>query len=86
MNKDELRDTLSKENFKPSTYSLDEELADEALCLRLEENGWCVFYSERGQQVDKENFKDESSACLFFIEEMRADPTTKSDWKSGFSM
>lgn len=86
MNKSELKDTLIKEKFKPSAYSLDDELVDEALCLRLEEKGWCVFYSERGQQVDKDYFKDESSACMFFIEEMRADPTTKSDWKSGYGM
>ena len=86
MNKSELRDILIKENFKPSAYSLDQQLVDEALCLRCNDNGWFVFYSERGQQVGKEYFDDESSACVFFLEEMRSDPTTKVDWISGYSM
>ena len=34
----------------------------------------------------KEYFKNESEACEYFIDEMRDDPTTKADWKSGFSM
>ncbi|MBQ0746315.1 MAG: hypothetical protein KBT82_06600 [Marinobacter sp.] len=86
MNKNDLRDILIKENFKPSAYSLDDEIKDEALCLRKEDNGWCVFYSERGLQTAKEYFKNESEACEYFIDEMRDDPTTKADWKSGFSM
>jgi hypothetical protein len=86
MNKNDLRDILIIEKFRPSAYSLEKEVKDEALCLRQDEKGWCVFYSERGLQTGKEYFKDESSACDFFIEEMRSDPTTKSDWKSGYSM
>ncbi|MDH5228471.1 MAG: hypothetical protein OEZ58_14900 [Gammaproteobacteria bacterium] len=86
MNKDDLQRKLSEEKFNPSSYSLEEEQKDEALCLRCENGRWCVYYSERGLQTGKECFEDESSACEFFLEEMRSDPTTKSDWKSGFSM
>lgn len=86
MDKEQLRATLIAENFNPRAYSLDEENKDEALCLRLEEDGWCVFYSERGLQTGKECFANENDACEYFLNEMRSDPTTKNDWKSGFLM
>ena len=86
MNKDDLRTTLIKEKFNPRTYSLEDEQKDEALCLRFEDGRWCVYYSERGLQTGKKYFEDENSACKFFLDEMRSDPTTKIDWKSGFSM
>ncbi len=86
MNKEQLRTVLITENFNPGSYSLGDESKDEVLCLRLDENGWCVFYSERGLQTGKKYFPDESSACEHFLDEMRSDPTTKNDWKSGFHM
>ena len=86
MNISELSELLSREGFRPSSYSLGDEIKDEALCLRHDERGWSVFYSERGLQTGKKVFGDESSACIFFIEKIRADPTTRLDWKSGFSM
>ena len=86
MNKIDLQKILVEEKFNPRAYSLDEEQKDEALCLRCENGQWCVYYSERGLQTDKECFGDESAACEFFLDEMRSDPTTKIDWKSGFSM
>lgn len=86
MNKDDLHRKLTEERFNPRSYSLDEEQKDEALCLRLDNGQWCVYYSEKGLQTGKEYFKDENFACEFFLDEMRSDPTTKIDWKSGFSM
>ena len=86
MDKELLHATLVAENFNPHTYSLGEENKDEALCLRFEEGKWCVFYSERGLQTGKKYLADESSACEYFLNEMRTDPTTKNGWKSGFHM
>jgi len=86
MNKDDLQRKLVEEKFNPRSYSLEDKQKDEALCLRCENGKWCVFYSEKGLQTGKECFDDESSACEFFLDEMRSDPTTKNDWKSGFSM
>lgn len=86
MNKSELQAILATENFNPRAYSLDEENRDEALCLRFADGQWYVYYSERGLQTGKSAFIDESSACEFFLTEMRSDPTTKLDWKSGFSI
>ena len=85
MNVGDLRATLMKERFNPRAYSLDEQ-KDEALCLRFENGEWCVYYSERGLETGKMCFADETTACEYFLEKMRSDPTTKMDWKSGFSM
>ena len=86
MNTVDLQTTLIAERFNPRAYSLIDEEKDEALCLRVEDGRWCSYYSERGLQTGKKYFSDESSACKFFLNEMRSDPTTKIDWKSGFSM
>ncbi|MBQ0753637.1 MAG: hypothetical protein KBT87_06300 [Gammaproteobacteria bacterium] len=86
MDKKDLREILIKENFKPSAYSLNDAIKDEALCLRKDDRGWYVFYSERGLQTAKQYFESESDACEFFVDEMRDDPTTKENWKSGFNM
>jgi len=86
MNSADLFTILVTEGFRSSAYSLESEDKDEALCLRVEGHGWCVYYSERGLQTDKTYFLDESSACEFFLNEMREDPTTKISWKSGFCM
>jgi hypothetical protein len=86
MNKDVLQTILTAEGFNPRAYSLNVEQKDEALCLRVEDGRWCIYYSERGLQTGKKYFEDENSACEFFLNEMRFDPTTRNDWKSGFSM
>lgn len=86
MDKADLKKILIKETFNPRSYSLEEEEKDEALCLRAEGDGWCVYYSERGLQTGKQCFGDEHSACEYFLNEMRSDPTTRADWESGFSM
>ena len=86
MNKAELLAVLRQEEFKENAYSLVGENPDEALCLREEQGRWCVFYAERGLQTGKEFFTSEEVACDHFLNVMRADPTTRSNWKSGFSM
>jgi hypothetical protein len=86
MNRDELELLLASEDFDPRSYSLIEEPKDEALCLRREGHGWCIYYSERGLETGKQFFSSENAACLCFLEKLRRDPTTKKGWKSGFSM
>jgi hypothetical protein len=86
MNRADLQRTLIEEGFNPRSYSLEHENKDEALCLRVEGDRWCIYYSERGLQTGKRYFVDEKSACVHFLNEMRADPTTRVDWKSGFKL
>ena len=86
MNINELEKTLVEEGFNSDAYSLIEEQKDETLCLRFEDNQWCVYYSERGLDTGKIYFANENSACEYFLDKMRSDPTTRANWSSGFSM
>ena len=86
MNKEELQKILANEGFNSKTYSFSEAIVDEALCLRKEGDGWCVLYSERGLETGKVFFQTESEACIHFLSEMRSDPTTRSSWRSGWSL
>jgi hypothetical protein len=83
MNRQKLEQILAKENFRERTYSLAGE-ADEALCLSFESGKWYVFFSERGMRTGQTEFDSETAACEYFLAKMRADPTTKRDWTSGF--
>ena len=80
----ELRSILSSEGFRESSYSFDEKHPDEALCLSQEDNQWLVFYAERGLRTGKVTFMTEDEACGYFLDKMRADPTTRKNWNSGF--
>jgi hypothetical protein len=84
MNRDDLKQILVQENFRPNTYSLNGGEPEEALCLSPEDGRWYVYYSERGMQTDRKGFDGESDACEYFLQKMRADPTTRSGWHSGF--
>lgn len=87
MNREDLARQLADEGFNPRAYSLtDDERADFVLCLRRQEEGWRVFYRERGIEREGSFFYTEHDACEFFLQEMRNDPTTKSSWTSGFSI
>lgn len=88
MNRITLKERLEQKNIKPASFSLEAEIfePDEALCLRKNGSGWVVYYSERGLQTGKKNFESESEACFYILKELLADPTTRKDWGSGFSV
>ncbi|GHB76213.1 hypothetical protein GCM10008107_27100 [Psychrosphaera saromensis] len=88
MNRVELKIVLDAEQIKENTYSLVAKDFDpnEVTCLRKKGESWVVYYSERGLQTGKELFKTESEACIHLLELLRSDPTTRSNWKSGFSL
>jgi hypothetical protein len=88
MNVQELAEILRNEGFRESAYSLHATFVqpDEALCLRNEDGAWQVFYSERGLKTGKIDFSSEAEACMHLLAQMRADPTTKQGWRSGFSL
>lgn len=81
MDKESLRQTLVAEDFRPETFSLDEEEAVEALCLRNDGGRWYVFYSERGRHLGKREFERERDACAYFLEKMRSEPALKRSWR-----
>ena len=88
MNVQALAEILRNEGFRESAYSLHAAFVqpDEALCLRNEDGAWQVFYSERGLKTGQRDFPSEADACMYFLNQMRADPTTKQGWRSGFSL
>ncbi len=86
MKRAELASLLDREGFRENSYSLTESESDEALCLRYDQGHWYVFYAERGLQTGKTKFGSEEDACHYFLKVMRADPTTRKSWHSGFSM
>ena len=44
---------------------------NEAWCLIKNEDGWEVYYSERGQKSDVQQFENESEACEYLFEELK---------------
>ena len=44
---------------------------NEALCLIKNEDGWEVYYSERGQKSDVQQFENESEACEYLFEGLK---------------
>lgn len=44
---------------------------NEAYCLIKNEDGWEVYYSERGQKSDAQQFENESEACEYLFEELK---------------
>ena len=84
MNIEELKLILSTGGFREDSYSFQDRHPNEALCLRQEDDQWLVYYAERGLQTGKTLFTTEHEACRHLLEKMRADPTTRKSWNSGF--
>lgn len=73
----ELKDILEREQFIPSTYSLTGGRHQDAYCLSYKSGTWFVYYSERGEEIDKVAFTRESEACETLLQKMRLDAGTK---------
>jgi hypothetical protein len=88
MNRSELKKQLDRESINQDSYSLESKNfdPDECLCLRQEGADWVVYYSERGLQTGKQNFKSEPEACAYLLKELQDDPTARKDWSSGFKL
>ena len=86
MNRQALQEALVADGINSGAYSLNGEPKDDALCLRFEQGSWHVFYSERGLRIGMQAFQSESDACFHVLAQLRADPTTRIGWDSGFEM
>jgi hypothetical protein len=65
------------EGNRSSAYSLDGGLPAEHYVLALEEGGWSVYYSERGQRTGEVRFDTEHEACDYLLLQLVSDPTTR---------
>ena len=64
MTVDELKKRLDEIGVPDDLYSLlIGSFPNEAYCLIKNEDGWEVYYSERGQKSDAQQFENESEAC-----------------------
>jgi hypothetical protein len=63
MTKSELKDLLIKESIPTHFYSLDGGLPYDAWCIAKTPTGWDVYYTERGEKYQVENFITEEEAC-----------------------
>ena len=64
----ELKKFLNELNFNKNSYSLNSaEYPVEAYVIYFNGSEWEVYYSERGNKVALEKFKDESDACEYFL-------------------
>ena len=77
MNRTRLRELATSEGIRDDAYSLDGGLPDERYVLENRDDGWCVYYSERGLRSGLQRFDTEAEACEHLFEILLADPTTR---------
>jgi hypothetical protein len=63
MTKSELKELLVKDSIPKHFYSLDGSFPYDAWCLSETPSGWEVYYTERGEKYQIENFNLEEDAC-----------------------
>lgn len=72
MNVEELRKQLRENNVPDDMYSLlVGGYPNEAFCLVETEDGWEVYYSERGKKSSSRQFSSESEACEYLERKLR---------------
>lgn len=68
----ELENKLAEKGVPENMYSLlISELPNEAYCLIKKDDGWEVYYSERGKKRSMKQFAGESEACEHMYEKLR---------------
>jgi len=73
----ELKAALVRERVRPDAYSFAGGLPNESYCIAPCSDGWEVYYSERGGKTGRQIFRDESSACEYFLAQLLADHTAR---------
>lgn len=77
MNKTELCGILDQQGIDPDSYDLNGGLLPEKYILEEQAGKWSVYYSERGLQTGKRIFATEAQACLYLLDKLQSDPTTR---------
>jgi len=67
MNITELKDKLIELAIPKDSYCFEGGLPNESYCIIKIDNEWEVYYSERGIKSNKQIFKDEDTACDYFL-------------------
>jgi hypothetical protein len=77
MIRDELDRKLRREGIRRDAYDLEGTKRDEAYCLEEESTGWIACYRERGIRRDQHYFESEHDACLYLLQLILNDPSTR---------
>ncbi|MEU5155315.1 hypothetical protein [Glycomyces sp. NPDC021274] len=77
MKKNDLARLLEAEGVRENTYWLEGGLPNESHTLEQRENGWAVYYSQRGERAYEEVFATEDEACAELYSRVMDDPTTR---------
>ncbi|GAB4029967.1 hypothetical protein [Spirosoma gilvum] len=73
MNKQELALRLAAIPIPQDAYCLHGGLPHEAYCLNQTDDGWEVYYSERGSKTGLTFFSTETDACQYLYHLVRSD-------------
>lgn len=75
---EELERRLFAEGVSPHAFGLPSgPTKEEAYCIEKTDDGWAVFYREKGIHRDEKIFKTESEAADYFLDQVLKDPTTR---------
>lgn len=77
MNKQELREKLRAQGIREDAYDLEGGHLPETFTLGGVNGAWFVYYSERGEETGRKDFRTESEACEYFLELLKRDPSTR---------
>ncbi|HET6383904.1 MAG TPA: hypothetical protein VFJ58_10975 [Armatimonadota bacterium] len=77
MNRQELLDALRREHIRDDAYDLTGGHLSERYTFGEVRGRWYVYYSERGQETGRREFATEAGACEYFLNMLKADPTTR---------
>ena len=71
MKREELKKELVQAGVPDYMYNLKGiGRTDERLCLEKNENGWMVYYMERGIKTTNKIFESENDACQFLYDQL----------------
>jgi hypothetical protein len=77
MKKDELARLLEAEGVREDTYWLEGGLPNENHTLERRDDGWAVYYSQRGERALEVVYATEDEACEELYRRIMSDPTTR---------
>ncbi|THV42996.1 hypothetical protein [Glycomyces buryatensis] len=75
MNKQELKAALESAGVDEDAYWLEGGRPNEAYTLERRDNGWAVYYSEKGNRNDEVVFDTEDEACCELLNWVLNDDT-----------
>ena len=71
MTRSEFMEFLIEHNINKDLICFDNEIHDDAFCIRNQGNRWIVFYFERGAEFHHHHsFSSESDALIYLMQKM----------------